>query len=376
MAGYAIQAIDEANFSEIPPFLIRSIQSLNSSQDPSHEPVDQPVRPDTLAGDYRWLLDEDNPDPVEGIPPGEIIRDDQGSIVGMICYHPVFFRLGDRRLLGLGVHNFYVDPAVRMQGFILFRRYLNQPQADFCFSTTCNANSSPLWAKCGAAEVPNSDAEYLLVFRTGAVMQEVAINKRLPKALSSGLRLVGPLADLVLRPGKTAHRFAVERCDDWDRLSAIAAEHRDPSRLTPDRRAAIMKRTYEAMTRIGVAAGNLDGTYLFNDPSGREGWFSVRARNRGRLGQIRGVDLLDIVWPRNLMTFEDVLPAIIDVVRSHADLLSIRDRIALGLRPGMAGFRRRPFAAPEAFLFTRKQPDLPGPSELGQIANLPEAFAV
>jgi hypothetical protein len=374
MAGHIIQGIDEANLAEIPPFLIRSIQSLASSSGSSHGDGEPHAGQPTSTDDYRWLLDEDNAARDEGIPCGEIIRNDQGSVVGMICYHPVFYRFGDRRLLGLGAHNFFVDPTARMQGFILFRRYLNHPRADFCFSTTCNANSGPLWTKCGAVPVPDSDAEYLLVFRTGPVLQEAAMSKRVPKTLASALGLIGPLADLVMRTGKTVRRIAVERCEDWDRLAAIADQNRDPSRLTPDRVANEMKRKYEPIIRGGVATGKVDGTYRFSDKSGREGWFSVREKSRGALGQIRSVNLLDVIWPRTLMKVEDVLYAIIQVVAPHADLLSIRDRIALGLRSGLVGFRRRQLVVPEAFLFTQKRSELPAPPELVQISDFPQAY--
>ena len=376
MAGYVIQGIDEANLPEVSQFLIRTFESPESSTGSLQGDGGPRVGPVGSAGDYRWLLDEGNPARDEGIPCGEIIRNDQGLVVGMLCYVPMFFRFEDRRLLGLGGHNFYVDSSARMQGFILFRRYLNHPRADFCFSTTCNAISGPLWIKCGAAQVPESDAEYLLVFRSGPVLQEVAIKRRVPSTLASAVGLIGPLADLVARRGKTARRIAVERCDDWDRLAAVADQHRDPSRLTPDRSVTGLMRKYQGMIRIGVATGKLDGTYRFRDGSGQEGWFSVQERSRGRSGQIRGVNLLDALWPQKLMKVEDVLYAIIEAVAPHADLLSIRDRIALGLRPGLVGFRRRRLVAPEAFLFTRQRSDLPGPSELVRISDFPEAYGV
>jgi hypothetical protein len=376
MAGHIIQGIDEANLPEVSQFLMRTFELPDSSTGPSQGDGEPRVGPVESAGDYRWLLDGGNPARDEGIPCGEIIRNDQGSVVGMLCYVPRFFRFEDRRLLGLGAHNFYVDSSARMQGFFLFRRYLNHPRADFCFSTTCNAISGPLWIKCGAVQVPESDAEYLLVIRSSPVFEEVAINKRVPKTLASTVGLIGSLADLVSRRGRTARRVAVERCEDWDRLAAVADQYRDPSRLTPDRSIAELKRKYQGMIRSGAAAGKVDGTYRFRDRSGLEGWFSVQERSRGRSGRIRGVNLLDVLWPRTLMKVEDVLHAIIEVVSPHADLLSIRDRIAMGLRPGLAGFRRRRLAVPEAFFFAQKRSDLPAPSELVRISDFPEAFGV
>lgn len=375
MSSYEILTIDEDNFREVAALMARSIDTLNG--DVGSDIESTPRGHENSTGEhYRWLLDEGNPSRDEGIPPGEIIRNDQGAVVGMIGYHPQFFRWGDRRVRGLGAHNFYIDPMARMQGFLLFRRYLNHPRADFCYSTSCNSNSGPLWSKCGASQVPASDVEYLLIYRMGPVLQELALNRGVPRSLAMALRTIGPLASLAVRPRKSRGRLSVERCSDWDRLEAIAERNRDPLRLTPERSAADLRRRHEAICLTGSSHDGAGGLYRFADSKGREGWFSLRENERGRLGQIRGVTLHDVVWPRGFMEFWDILTTINDVVAGRADLLSIRDRLALGLGPSVPGLRRRIFPFPEAFVFSRTCSGLPSSNELAKVADFPAAYGV
>ena len=372
MPAYQIRPFDARSVPEIGQFLVRSLQLLSNATEGA-ESLAQPTAP---AGDYRWLLDEDNPERQEEIPAGEVIRSDQGEIVGMIGYHPIAFRLGDRRLLALGAHNFYTDPSARMQGFILFRKYLNNPKADFCFSTTCNGNSGPLWTKCGGARIAGSDAEYLLVLRHGPILQELALRKGLPGVAAGSIRLAGPLADLWNTPRAGRNPLKLERSEDWDRLAATAEQNRDPARLTPARSPAVLRVKYEAVTRNAVASGSLNGVHRFNTPNGREGWLSLAERPRGRMGRIRCLHLLDAVRPREGVEFPDLLRAIIDLAGSRADLLSIRNGAAWGLQPRMLGLRKRTIPDPEGFLFSRANSGLPAPDELARIGDFPQAFAV
>src|SRR5579885_3459812 len=127
MPGYQVRPFDEPSVPEIGRFLSDSIRALGASQGLSADDGDAPDGHSIPAGDWGWLLDRGNPARPDGLPPGEVIRDDSGAIVGMIGCWPTSFRLGDRRLLGLGAHNFFVDPSARMQGYMLFRRYLNDP---------------------------------------------------------------------------------------------------------------------------------------------------------------------------------------------------------------------------------------------------------
>ncbi len=373
MTGYQIGPFDEPSVAEIAAFLIQSLDSGANAQDSSGGDDHRAHGRSGLTRDYRWLLDENNPARSEGIPAGEVIRNDQGKVIGMIGCHPVVFRLGDRRLLGLGAHNFFVDPSARMQGFILFRRYLNNPKADFCYSTTCSPNVGPLWSKCGAAHLPGSDSEFVLVLRYGPVLQEAAISRGVPRPLAGALLQAGPLVGLVSRAHRRRGPLRLEWCDDWERLAAIAEQNRDPSRLTPERSVAVLRHQYAAMARNAKSAGSWDGAYRFTASSGREGWFSVTERLRGRSGQLRGLNLVDVVWPRGSVEFSDILLAVSELARSRSDFLSIRDHSAWGLLPGLCGLRRRTFSAPEAFVFSSRRSGLPHSADLVQIADFPQA---
>jgi len=374
MTGYRIGPFDEPSVPEIAAFLIQSLEPAANVQDSSGGDDCPALERSGSTHDYRWLLDEDNPARSAGIPAGEVIRNDQGRVVGMIGCHPVFFRLGDRHLLGLGAHNFFVDPWARMQGFILFRRYLNNPKADFCYSTTCSPNVGPLWSKCGAAQLPGSDSEFVRVLRHGPALQEMAIKRGVGRALAATLFLAGPLVDLAMGPHRRRRRLKPEWCDDWERLAAIAEQNRDPSRLTPERSVAVLRHRYAAMAKNPRSAGSLEGAYRFTASSGREGWLSVTETLRGCTGQIRSLNLVDVVLPRGSMEFSDILRAVIDLAGSRSDFLSIRDRSAWGLGHGLLGLRRRTLSAPEAFVFSSERSGLPRSAELAQIADFPQAF--
>jgi len=376
MGAYEIRPFDEASVAEIAAFLIQSLGSAASAQQPSNGDDRAVLDRSAVAREYRWLLDDANPARSEGIPAGEMIRDHQGKVMGMIGYCPVYFQLGDRRLVGLGAHNFFVDPSTRMQGFILFRRYLNNPAADFCFSTTCSPASGPLWSKCGGASVPGSDSEFLLVLHTGPVLREMAIRRGIPQSISTAMGVAGAAVGLVLRPYYRRSRLKPERCDDWETLAEIAERNRDRARLTPERSVAALRRRYAAMARSAISTGAADGVYRFTTSAGRDGWFSVNETKRASSGTLWSLNILDIVEPRDSVDVSDVLLAAIEVAGSRSDVLSVRDRSAWGLRPRQIGLRRRVLPAPEAFVFSCERSGLPQPSELVRIADFPQAFGV
>ena len=198
----------------------------------------------------------------------------------MITYHAQFYRLGDRRLLGLVRGNLHVAPTARMQGFFLLRRYMNNPKADFCFATSCNVNSAPLWVKCGAGQAPNSDIEYLYVNPDRTGPQEVALRKGLPNAWRRRFARRPPRIALLgsAPPPTRADGTSVRRLGTARRNRG--AEPR-PAQLTHDRTADILRDKYEALSKQGAASDSTDGIYLFTAEDGREGWFSLRQGRRG-----------------------------------------------------------------------------------------------
>ena len=192
---------------EVASFMQRSIAALRSPDAPHSAGVEDT----TSDSNFDWILGRGNTAFDDRIPACEIVRDTSWHVVGMLCYSPRYFRLGEGRFLGLGAHNFYVDSGARMQGFILFKRYMNNRAADFCYSTTCNANSGPLWKKMCASELPNSDAEFLLPLRSGPLLEEAAHRMGLPAFVRKACHPLGSLADLVLHPRKSRGHLKVER---------------------------------------------------------------------------------------------------------------------------------------------------------------------
>ena len=370
MPGFDIRTIEERDLPEVASFLQRSIAALRTPDVPHAAGVE-----DTTSGtNFNWLLGGNNTAFDDRIPACEIVRNASSEVVGMLCYSPRYYRLGEGRFLGLGAHNFYVDTAARMQAFILFKRYMSHRAADFCYSTTCNANSGPLWKKMGASELPNSDAEFLIPLRAGPLLEEAAIMKGLPAFVRKSCRPLGSLADVVLQPRKRRGRLKVERALDWERLAAIAETNRDPSRLTPERDVTMLRVLHERVSGLAVSSGATSGVYRFTNSSGREGWFALRERPRGRSGGIHCVVLFDLVWPRDSIEIADILNAIVEVVGRRADILSVRDFASFKHFPGGQRIRKKSLTAPEGFIASQARSGLPMRAELALITDFPEAY--
>ena len=196
------------------------------------------------------------------------------------------YRLGDKRLLGLAAGNFFIDSSARMQGFFVLRRFLATKGADFWYANSCNRQSGPLWAKCGAAQVPESEVEYLFPFRLGPIIQELAFRRGWSPRVSRMIGVVGPLATLFAAPRLPRNRFKVDYCADLDRLSELSERYRKPELLQPDRLTDYLRWAYGGLTATPTDDQKV-GTYAFIDDSGVEGWFSLSFDPRGGLEQIR-----------------------------------------------------------------------------------------
>src|SRR5262249_2389282 len=217
---------------------------------------------------------------------GETLRDPEGKIMGMILGVPRLYRLGAQRLLGLAAGNFFVDASARMQGFFMLRRFLATPGFDFLYANSCNRQSGPLWAKCGAIMVPESDVEYLFPLRLGPIAQELALRKGWPAWTGSILRSLGPMASLVAAPRISRSRFTVECCTDLELLADIAGRNRNAELLQPDRSAAYLEWVYGSLP-AKPGDDRIQQIYTFTDGAGQDGWFAVRFDHRGRLEQIK-----------------------------------------------------------------------------------------
>src|SRR5271166_2033459 len=167
MAGFSFKAIAQEDLPEVAAFLYQQ-QEITSREDPTQ------ARPN--SDNLKWMLR--NPYRKEGVTLGETLRDPDGKILGMIIAVPRMYRLGSQRLIGLAAGHFFIDASARMQGFFMLRRFLGTQGFDFLFANSCNRQSGPLWAKCGAVMVPESEVEYLLPFKLGPLAEEWALRKK------------------------------------------------------------------------------------------------------------------------------------------------------------------------------------------------------
>jgi hypothetical protein len=139
---------------------------------------------------------------------------------------------------------------------------------------------------------------------------------------AKGARLCGwcanPVLQLLARKSAT---LTIGPCRDWEKLAALFRRHRAADLITTDRSAAFLQ------WRYGQGAPNRPfDLCVFRDKHGHEGWFALGTIRRGRQGQIRGCVLLDAVWPRNAMSFADILPAIVHVAAARADAIYLQPR--------------------------------------------------
>jgi len=358
MAAYHFKPIVEDDLPEVAAFLYEQ-QEITSREDRTQ------ARPH--GTDLQWL--RTNPHLSPGMALGETIRDPEGKIRGMILAVPRMYQLGSQCLLGLAAGDFFVDASARLQGFFMLRRFLGTQGFAFCYANSCNRQSGPLWAKCGALMVPESDVEYLLPFELGPLAEEWAIRKEWHPAVARVLRAAGPLATLVAAPRRPKNRFKLEYCVDHQRLAEIAERDRNPQFLQPERSVPYLQWVYGSMPRSSESKEMERAIYRFTDPAGREGWFALQFTRRGHKDQIRNASVTDVVWPFQHLTFTDVLPAIIEVAKDRSDVLSIRGRVGLGIADRSLGLRRRTLLAPEGFLLSRTPPS----SDLVKVADFPFA---
>jgi hypothetical protein len=355
MSGYEFKPMVEDDLPHVAAFLFEQ-QVITSREDQTQ------ARPQ--GDDLQWMTR--NPDYRPEMPFGETLRTADGKIAGMILAVPRLYRFGDKPLVGLAAGDFFVDAAARMQGFFMLRRYFKLRHGDFWFANSCNRQSGPLWAKCGAILVPESDVEYLYPFKLGPLAEELAIRKQWPRAVKNLLGSLGPGADIIASLRIPGNRFQVDYCADLEKLSELAAQCRNPELLQPERSMAHLKWQYGDLPEA-PRDGQTKLIYTFNDRACVEGWFSLGFERRGREDQIRTARLMDAVWPEDRLSFTEILPAVIAAARPNVDLLSIRGRVGLKLNENAGGLKRRRLLAPEGFLLC----STPSTSELVGLADFP-----
>jgi hypothetical protein len=157
MEKFEIQSVSARSLAEVANFLHRWHVERNSNAS-AQGTIPQDC--ERLKKHLHWLLVE-NPLGASSPPHGFCARNASGVIVGLILCFPHAFIVEDSRLLGLCSGSFFVEQSARMQGFYLFKKYLNHSSCDFYFGTTCNANSGALWKKVGGLPVPQSEKTYV-----------------------------------------------------------------------------------------------------------------------------------------------------------------------------------------------------------------------
>ena len=347
MERFQIQAVSDHTIAEAADFLCRwhtDTRSNSSAQGTIYQDGEK------LKKHLSWLLLA-NPLGASSLQHGFCIRGSSGMVVGLILCFPNAFLFEDRRLQGLCSGSFFVEQSARMQGFYLFKKYLNNSSSDFYFGTTCNAISGALWKKVGGLSVPHSEKNYILPLKLEAVLPQFVARKTPSKTASRIARFLGYLAKPLIQLGLSrGPDLATEPCEDWQKLSEIFHRHRNRSWITTDRSPEFLK------WRYGPGSPNPKAEiYWFRDKRGNEGWFALARAAGGNGGQIRGALLLDAVWPRDKLEFKQLLPAILrrPMVRM-ADALFLHPRLGVNFRDCSALILARPLPAPRAFAITRK----------------------
>jgi hypothetical protein len=358
MAAFNFRPIVEQDLPDVAAFLYQQ-QEITSREDSTQ------ARPSN--DNLKWLVT--NPHRSDGASLGDTIRDPEGKIFGMIVAVPRMYRLGAERRNGLAAGHFFIDASARMQGFFMLKRFLATGGFDFVYANSCNGQSGPLWAKCGALMVPESEVEYLLPFRLGPLAEELAIRKAWHPVVARALRVAGPIATLVAAPRLPKNRFKVEPSKDVERLAEIAGRNLNPAFLQPERSAPYLRWVYAPWLESTDLKGSGGAIYRFTSSTGQEGWFSLIFARRGHREQIRAARVNDVVWPYEHMAFTDVIPAMAEAARDRADLLSIRGRVGLGLEDRVLGMRRRTLLAPEGYVMGRN----PTTAEIAKVADFPFA---
>jgi hypothetical protein len=342
MERFEIQPVLAAALPDVADFLLRWREN---------EPAPQPAieSPACVERRLRWLLVE-NPAVTEGSPLGLCLRDESGVIRGINLAFPASFLAGDNRLRGLCSGSFFVEPAARSMGFYLFKKYLASPGYSFYFATTCNAASSALWASLGACSVPNSETEYILPLRLDVVIPAFVANRTSSRIASGLAQAAGWCANPVLRFfTRPSAGLIIEACQDWEKLSELSRRHRAVNSVTMDRSPEYLRWQYGP-----ISPAHPCGICLFRDKQGNEGWFSLANLRRGEEGQFRGSVLLNAIWPRESMSFQDIFQEIVRFAATSADAIFFRWQSGLNYSDYSRFVIPHRLPAPRAFVKTSK----------------------
>lgn len=292
-----------------------------------------------------WLLIE-NPLAPSAPHYGFCLRNASREMAGLLLCFPYAFVAEDRRLRGLCLSSFYVEPSARGQGRFLFERYLGDPLYDLFFGMTFNERSGAMFRKSGGSAVPNSDMQYILPLNLEVMLPMFLAGRTSSRIAAKFAQSLGQFVTSVLKPGREwRQKFSFEPCRDWQKLSELFHRHRPQRWITTDRSPEFLQ------WRYGPGSPHHSAEIcLFRDQQGNEGWFVVAETTRGRHGEIRGALLLDAVWPRDRIHFRQVLPAILGCKTvSHADAVIFQPRPGVDYRECSRWIIPRRLPLPQVF---------------------------
>lgn len=338
--SYTIRPLDDPDLPAVAAFRVRFEDDSDASE------ANLLTKEQRLAK-LEWRL-AGNPARRADLPLGHGLFDETGRLHGINLVFPWRYRGDGRTWVGLGAGGLFVDSSARMQGFLLFRRFLGIEPVDFHYATTCNAVSGGLWSRSKGVAVPGTDREYILPLRPGPIVQEAALRRGLSPALSAIARFVSAGAGPFLRRRpRHGTRLKLMPATDWTRLAEISLGNADDRWLIADRTEAYMAWTY---ARSPLAREGSMHVYRFDAGPRREGWLSVSSSRRGRLLQIRTATLQDWSIPAGV-DFADVLrsAARLETVR-RSDMLAFYGRPDLQVPAGSWGFRPRALPSPNGYV--------------------------
>lgn len=342
MERFELQPVLRSALPDVAVFLHR-LRTSETEDSPAKKPVSETVG--SIERRLRWLL-IDNPVATPDSTLGYCLRDGSGVIRGLNLCFPVAFLSAEKRLLGLCSGTFFVAPPARSLGFYLFKKYLSTPGHSFYFASTCNTTSSELWRSIGGRPVPNSETEYILPLRFDAVIRAYVAAKTSSQIAARIAHMCGRSANPILRfRTRSSAKFALEPCQDWEKLSELSRRHRSPDYITSDRSPALLQWRYGP-----GSPSHPCGVYLFRDELGNEGWFSLGHFARGEGGQLRASVLLDAIWPQGQMSYDDIFEDILRVTAATADAIFFRWQPGLDYRSYSRSVIPRKLGAPRAFV--------------------------